>query len=94
MGLKHKKATVMTDIEAATMTGDMVKIAMRTMLIKYGASLEAVLSGAHAQIVAEMVAAIGGPAAYERFMQAAENIRHMPSASELALVSTPAVGSA
>lgn len=94
MALNDKDARRMIDLEAATMTGDMIKLAMRTMLVDHGASLEAVLSGAHAQIVVEMAAAIGGPAAYERFMQAAENIRHMPSASELALASAPAEGSA
>lgn len=92
----------MTEEDAAriaekTLEAERVAFAVRQLLDQLfddGVSPDAILAGAHAEVIAMMTAVLGGPAVAQACKRAIDNVQHMPSALAVALAKMPPAGSA
>jgi hypothetical protein len=80
--------------EAAAMAADLVRELIRQLQDEGGMPTDAVLAGAHAEIVTAITARYGGPAAAMWCARAAEKVRHMPSEAAFLLARATPSGSA
>jgi hypothetical protein len=83
-------------IAQKTIEAERAGAAVRQLMLELASemSIDAVLAGAHGEIISAMTWWLGGPATAESCRRAIERVQNMPSAAAMALAVMPPAGEA